>query len=106
MTHSHYLTLLKIFLIVMPIELAIVGAFAWACVQNNKTNQPAFWYALMCIGVLVPEIIRAIIILHGDIPPQCKDISLWVAELFPFGGFLYDLIKRHFFKVWTNFRND
>lgn len=106
MTDSLYLILIKCFLVLMPIELGIVGAFAWVCIQHHKTDQPAFWYALLCTGVLIPELVRGVCILLEKLPPHPKHLVFWISELLPFGGFVYEISKRHLTKVWANFRND
>lgn len=106
MTPETYRTLIRYFLWLMPIELLIVTAFAWACILKHQTHQPAFWCALLCIGVLVPEILRSICILTGDMPPHRKEFQLWLVEMLPFGGFVYDVTKRYLVKLWLNVRNN
>lgn len=106
MTSEIYVLIIKVFMTIMPIELIFVATFAWACIDNKDTHQPAFWYALLCIGVLVPEIIRGAFILSGDMEPVHKQVALWILELIPFGGFLYELKKRYASKFWANFRSD
>jgi hypothetical protein len=109
MTETQYLTLIKMFMILMPLELGIVGMFAWACIKNQDTNHPAFWYALLCIGVLLPEIVRGVCILYQKMPPHPKHVELWIIELIPFGGFIYEICKRYLYKVhqiWINLHND
>lgn len=106
MTTTQYLNIIYMFLVLMPLELGIVAAFAWACIRDEHTNQPAFWYALMCIGVLIPEIIRGVMIVSGMMPAHCKHVQLWIAELAPFGGFIYEVVKRYLDKVRTKIRSD
>lgn len=106
MSETTYLTLLRVFMIIMPIELGLVALFAWACIHTEQTHQPAFWFALLCIGVLIPEILRSLLILLGELPPHRKLLLLWMVELSPFGGFLHEIIRRYVYKIRANFRND
>ena len=106
MTPEYYYIIIQLFMIVMPVELCLVSLFAKICIQNKTTDQPAFWYALMCVGVLIPEMIRGTFILFGNIPPHCKDVQLWILELFPFGGFAYEILKKHLRNVLTKIRNE
>ena len=93
MTESTYLAIIRIFMVIMPLELGIVALFARACIKTGQTNQPAFWFSLLCIGVLIPEMLRSIFILLGELPPHRKLLCLWIMELAPFGGFIHEIVR-------------
>ena len=90
-----YVTLIKIFMILMPCELCIIRWYVRAATKHATLTQREYQYALMSQGILFAEIVRGLLILINILPAHPKDVYIWGAEIWILGGLIYEVVKKH-----------